>query len=141
MTSVSCVEDDEHIAADWGEEGEGECSERVEVIEKPPARYVPPHLQEGTEGERRSKVLERLRKRVQGLVNRLCVSVHEFVRICVIKSGLVCLRLSESNMKSISTELEQLYFENSRNGECGHYCFCLCCSPLPPTFSVPTNKT
>lgn len=59
-------------------QGPAECS-----------RYIPPHLRQ----KDKSKQLGKLKKRVQGLLNRL----------------------SESNMQSISIQLEQLYLENSRN--------------------------
>ena len=91
--------------------------------------YVPPHLREG----RTSQNQERLRKTVQGLINRCRGRVRERERemrvpYCsqLIHSwGLTCYtlklvifshRLSESNMQPISSQLEQMYRENSRNG-------------------------
>lgn len=123
-----------------GEEGEGGHSDimgrddpsqrgAAALLEASEGRYVPPHLRKAATGdskEKKARQLEKLRKKVQGLVNR-CVVILSlvFVDKCV-QAGLtqlIChitifsVRLSESNMQSISSQLEQLYFENSRNGE------------------------
>ncbi|XP_078573568.1 nucleolar MIF4G domain-containing protein 1-like [Branchiostoma floridae x Branchiostoma japonicum] len=59
------------------------------------ARYIPPHerLQPPGDDEKRKVTLERLRKQVKGLINRL----------------------SEGNMHSIGKQFESLYASNSRN--------------------------
>ena len=73
------------------------------------AKYIPPHLSV-------SGSSQWLRKRVQGLLNRW----EWLSAVCSIAYN-TCSRLSESNMKSISTQLEQLYSENSRNGKRSSY--------------------
>eukprot|EP00731_Ephydatia_muelleri_P023885 Em0016g156a len=83
------------VAEGEGSEGEGRAQEdegggdEGKAREPAECRYIPPHLRQ----KDKSKQLGKLKKRVQGLLNRL----------------------SESNMQSISTQLEQLYHENSRN--------------------------
>ncbi|XP_078656265.1 nucleolar MIF4G domain-containing protein 1-like [Branchiostoma floridae x Branchiostoma belcheri] len=59
------------------------------------ARYIPPHerLQPPGDDEKRKVTLDRLRKQVKGLINRL----------------------SEGNMHSIGKQFENLYASNSRN--------------------------
>ncbi|KAG7488473.1 hypothetical protein MATL_G00034590 [Megalops atlanticus] len=54
-------------------------------------KYVPPHLREAVDGKRKAE-LERLKRNVKGLVNRL----------------------SEPNLASISSQLEELYMSHSR---------------------------
>ena len=94
-----------------GKEGE-EPQERDKQLVKGMAecKYVPPHLRQ----RNRSGQVEKLKKRIQGLVNRQ-VGVPAFPHVSPWQH--IWLRLSESNMQSISSQVEQLYLENSRNGK------------------------
>ncbi|XP_043824984.1 nucleolar MIF4G domain-containing protein 1 [Dromiciops gliroides] len=72
---------------------EAEASAPNEVLSKN-AKYIPPHVRrsEETVDAKKKEELERLKKNVKGLINRL----------------------SEPNMASISGQLEELYMANSR---------------------------
>ncbi|KAG9348041.1 hypothetical protein JZ751_004061 [Albula glossodonta] len=61
------------------------------TITTTPGKYVPPHLREAAHDKRRAE-LERLKRNIKGLVNRL----------------------SEPNLASISGQLEELYMNRSR---------------------------
>ncbi|XP_057660604.1 nucleolar MIF4G domain-containing protein 1 homolog [Diorhabda carinulata] len=66
------------------------------ITKKTESKYVPPALREkkiGEGDEKRIEKLNRLRKQLKGLLNRL----------------------AESNMHNIASQIEQLYMENSRN--------------------------
>ena len=56
-------------------------------------RYMPPHLRQSAESSKQNESVQKLHRVVRGLVNRL----------------------SESNVRLIAKEVEQLYQENSRN--------------------------
>ncbi|KAK7170262.1 hypothetical protein R3I94_000481 [Phoxinus phoxinus] len=96
-----CVEGDEeeedHTDAsdenDHGEEVETEqyTPESQELNSATVCKYVPPHLREAMDSKRKAE-LEKLKRRVKGLINRL----------------------SQPNMASISSQLEELYMSTSR---------------------------
>ncbi|XP_066301271.1 nucleolar MIF4G domain-containing protein 1-like [Branchiostoma lanceolatum] len=73
----------------------GKRKEKSDIYGGAVARYIPPHerLQPPGDDEKRKVTLERLRKQVKGLINRL----------------------SEGNMHSIGKQFESLYASNSRN--------------------------
>ncbi|KPP73963.1 nucleolar MIF4G domain-containing protein 1-like [Scleropages formosus] len=83
-------EEDDH---DEEEEAGGPQCKRFPPVQSADSstKYVPPHLRE-VEGSKRKAELERLTRTVKGLVNRL----------------------SESNVASISGQLEELYMSHSR---------------------------
>ncbi|XP_051756740.1 nucleolar MIF4G domain-containing protein 1 [Ctenopharyngodon idella] len=90
-------EEEDHTDAseenDHVEEVESE-QKRHESQEPNPAtlgKYVPPHLREAVDSKRKAE-LEKLTRRVKGLINRL----------------------SQPNMASISSQLEELYMSSSR---------------------------
>ncbi|XP_077124713.1 nucleolar MIF4G domain-containing protein 1 [Ranitomeya variabilis] len=79
------------------EEDDDDVNEPVTITKAAPGvdkKYVPPHLRRSADAAdaKRREELERLRKSVKGLMNRL----------------------SEPNMASISGQLEELYMSNSR---------------------------
>ncbi|XP_019739309.1 nucleolar MIF4G domain-containing protein 1-like [Hippocampus comes] len=89
-------EDDESMDAELEDENDiNENEESEEVTEHVPTpaagKYVPPHMRDAG-GEQRKAELEKLKKNVKGLVNRL----------------------SEPNMSSIGGQLEALYMSRSR---------------------------
>lgn len=66
-----------------------------EVI-TPGSKYIPPAIRsklDESEDKKKSQILDRLKKQLKGLLNRL----------------------AESNMHSIATQIEELYMKNSRN--------------------------
>ncbi|XP_064188848.1 nucleolar MIF4G domain-containing protein 1 [Anguilla rostrata] len=92
---ASECEDEEHDKGEPEEdirevadEKEDNASQTTSVA---PGKYVPPHLREAADGKRRAE-LERLKRSIKGLVNRL----------------------SEPNLASISGQLEELYMTHSR---------------------------
>ncbi|KAF7475245.1 hypothetical protein GHT09_013935 [Marmota monax] len=87
---VRFAEDGEERADSSGADGTPQQERLCESGEK----YIPPRLRPAQEtvDERRKEELERLKKHVKGLINRL----------------------SEPNMASISGQLEELYMANSR---------------------------
>ncbi|XP_046311107.1 nucleolar MIF4G domain-containing protein 1 [Marmota monax] len=87
---VRFAEDGEERADSLGADGTPQQERLCESGEK----YIPPRLRPAQEtvDERRKEELERLKKHVKGLINRL----------------------SEPNMASISGQLEELYMANSR---------------------------
>lgn len=96
---ASQEEDDEDQPGGASQASEEEEDEDVEepvtkTALDPDTKYVPPHLRPSSEAAdaKRREELERLRKRVKGLINRL----------------------TEPNMSSISGQLEELYMTNSR---------------------------
>ncbi|KAM7390344.1 hypothetical protein PAMA_008493 [Pampus argenteus] len=88
---------DESDAADSGDENEVDTPDaktsgsNSETVTPAAGKYVPPHLR-NTGDDKRKAELEKLRRNVKGLVNRL----------------------SEPNMASISGQLEELYMSCSR---------------------------
>ncbi|XP_070784374.1 nucleolar MIF4G domain-containing protein 1 [Enoplosus armatus] len=94
---------DESDAADSDNENEGEAEEEAdtpdtktpgsmsETVSSAAGKYVPPHLRSSGDDKRKAE-LEKLKRNVKGLVNRL----------------------SEPNMASISGQLEELYMSCSR---------------------------
>ncbi|XP_069443337.1 nucleolar MIF4G domain-containing protein 1 isoform X5 [Ovis canadensis] len=70
-------------------------------------KYVPPHVRrvEETEDAQKKEELERLKKQVKGLVNRTAALFLVFPPV---------RRLSEPNLASISSQLEELYMGHSR---------------------------
>ncbi|XP_042105029.1 nucleolar MIF4G domain-containing protein 1 isoform X5 [Ovis aries] len=70
-------------------------------------KYVPPHVRrvEETEDAQKKEELERLKKQVKGLVNRTAALSLVFPPV---------RRLSEPNLASISSQLEELYMGHSR---------------------------
>ena len=108
------LEDSEDEEGGSGEEEEEEGNVNHEKSTISSRSYIPPHL-------RRSDKSEKLKNKVQGLLNRsvcVCVCAVFLQSICCHSIFFtVLVRLSESNMKSISVQLEQLYLENSRNGK------------------------
>lgn len=72
------------------EEDNASCSTKEEAS-APSGKYIPPHLRENVDSKRKIE-LEKLKKSVKGLINRL----------------------SEANLASISGQLEQLYMSCSR---------------------------
>ncbi|KAI5104645.1 nucleolar MIF4G domain-containing protein 1 isoform 1 [Silurus meridionalis] len=92
-------EDGEDASEEEEEEEEVEQSEQEDQLNsrdkassgEPTGKYIPPHLREAADGKRRAE-LERLKRNLKGLVNRL----------------------SEANMGSISGQVEQMYMSNSR---------------------------
>ncbi|XP_077897054.1 nucleolar MIF4G domain-containing protein 1 isoform X2 [Ictidomys tridecemlineatus] len=87
---VRFAEDGEERAGSSGADGTAQQERLCESGEK----YIPPRLRPAQEtvDERKKEELERLKKHVKGLINRL----------------------SEPNMASISGQLEELYMANSR---------------------------
>lgn len=87
-------EDDQSGGASQGSDDEDVEEPVTKTAPNPDNKYVPPHLRQSSEAAdaKRRAELERLRKRVKGLMNRL----------------------SEPNMSSISGQLEELYMTNSR---------------------------
>ncbi|XP_040290126.1 nucleolar MIF4G domain-containing protein 1 [Bufo bufo] len=89
---------DEDQSGGSSRDSDGEdVDEQVTINKTAPhldSKYVPPHLRQSSEAAdaKRREELERLRKSVKGLINRL----------------------SEPNMASISGQLEELYMTNSR---------------------------
>ncbi|XP_066441831.1 nucleolar MIF4G domain-containing protein 1 [Eleutherodactylus coqui] len=84
----------------------------VNKTSSPDNKYVPPHLRQSSDAAdaKRRQELERLRKSVKGLMNRL----------------------SEPNMASISGQLEELYMTNSRkdmNDTLSHVVLSACITP------------
>ncbi|XDV18064.1 hypothetical protein PO909_023837 [Leuciscus waleckii] len=90
-------EEEDHTDAseenDHGEEVESEqyTPESQELNSATVGKYVPPHLREAMDTKRKAE-LEKLKRRVKGLINRL----------------------SQPNMASISSQLEELYMSTSR---------------------------
>uniref|UniRef100_A0A8C8CYV9 Nucleolar MIF4G domain-containing protein 1 n=1 Tax=Oncorhynchus tshawytscha TaxID=74940 RepID=A0A8C8CYV9_ONCTS len=84
LDTIEEDEIDEEEEDGMDEEGESEMDESA-------GKYVPPHLRDTGDDKRRAE-LERLKRQVKGLVNRL----------------------SEANMASISGQLEELYMSSSR---------------------------
>ncbi|KAM3860518.1 nucleolar MIF4G domain-containing protein 1 [Diretmus argenteus] len=84
---------DESDAADSDKESEEEAERETETgtVSSTAGKYVPPHLRD-TGDDKRKAELEKLKRNVKGLVNRL----------------------SEPNMASISGQLEDLYMSSSR---------------------------
>eukprot|EP00795_Rhopilema_esculentum_P014166 gene14166-5169_t len=87
------------LTSELGEEdsrrlGQDENKKTGDVVE-PSAKYVPPHLRKmiGKSKSTDEQRIERLKKKLKGLVNRL----------------------SDSNMRSIALEIEEVYATNSRN--------------------------
>ncbi|KAI8515835.1 Nucleolar MIF4G domain-containing protein 1 [Branchiostoma belcheri] len=80
---------------DAGKDNPSEKTQKSDIYGGAIARYIPPHerLQPPGDDERRKVTLDRLRKQVKGLINRL----------------------SEGNMHSIGKQFESLYASNSRN--------------------------
>ncbi|XP_036378786.1 nucleolar MIF4G domain-containing protein 1 [Megalops cyprinoides] len=72
-------------------EVDGQDDSATQKSTSAPGKYVPPHLREAVDGKRKVE-LERLKRNVKGLVNRL----------------------SEPNLASISSQLEELYMSHSR---------------------------
>ncbi|XP_018550875.1 nucleolar MIF4G domain-containing protein 1 [Lates calcarifer] len=94
------MEDDQDEMDESDENEEGETEEDVhtktsdcksETVSSTAGKYVPPHFR-NTGDDKRKAELERLKRNVKGLVNRL----------------------SEPNMASISSQLEELYMNCSR---------------------------
>ncbi|KAI7814901.1 nucleolar MIF4G domain-containing protein 1 [Triplophysa rosa] len=101
------LDEDEEEAEDDEEQSDTDASEanddgeEVESEQRPPdskepnpssvAKYVPPHLREAADSKRKVE-LEKLKRSVKGLINRL----------------------SQPNMASISSQLEELYMSTSR---------------------------
>lgn len=94
-------EQSESDAADSDNENEGETEEEADTLDTKTAKsetvnsaagkYIPPHLRNAGDDKRKAE-LEKLKRNVKGLVNRL----------------------SEPNMASISGQLEELYMSCSR---------------------------
>lgn len=88
-------DEEEEDHTDASEENDHESEQkRPESQEPNPAtvgKYVPPHLREAMDNKRKAE-LEKLKRRVKGLINRL----------------------SQPNMASISSQLEELYMSTSR---------------------------
>uniref|UniRef100_A0A8C2CYG8 Nucleolar MIF4G domain-containing protein 1 n=1 Tax=Cyprinus carpio TaxID=7962 RepID=A0A8C2CYG8_CYPCA len=95
-------EDDAQIEEEQGVEDDNQTEDEVEGDEEDdtqtedenPAtsgKYVPPHLREAMDSKRKAE-LEKLKRTVKGLINRL----------------------SQPNMASISSQLEELYMSTSR---------------------------
>ncbi|XP_048866598.1 nucleolar MIF4G domain-containing protein 1 isoform X2 [Brienomyrus brachyistius] len=93
MEEDFCAEDSEDGEMEEfpSEEGTVEADAQEELPVNAPGKYLPPQLRELEDGKRRAE-LERLRKTVKGLVNRL----------------------SEPNMASISGQMEAMYMSHSR---------------------------
>ncbi|CAB3981888.1 Nucleolar MIF4G domain-containing 1 [Paramuricea clavata] len=92
--------DDGKDVEEWEKGGDEELSEEDELPERTSsediyggatAKYVPPHQRQNQSGQKQANA--RLRKQVKGLLNRL----------------------SESNLATVSGQLEELYMCNSRN--------------------------
>ncbi|XP_019739251.1 uncharacterized protein LOC109524093, partial [Hippocampus comes] len=109
-------EDDESMDAELEDENDiNENEESEEVTEHVPTpaagKYVPPHMRDAG-GEQRKAELEKLKKNVKGLVNRL----------------------SEPNMSSIGGQLEALYMSRSRkdmNETLTEVLLAACVTPAP----------
>ncbi|XP_051960008.1 nucleolar MIF4G domain-containing protein 1 [Xyrauchen texanus] len=91
--SYTEASEDKEEEDDDGEEVESEQrpSENKEANSATVNMYVPPHLREDVDSKRRAE-LEKLKRNVKGLINRL----------------------SQPNMASISSQLEELYMSTSR---------------------------
>ncbi|XP_056317885.1 nucleolar MIF4G domain-containing protein 1 [Danio aesculapii] len=94
------LEGDEEEGDDTDESEENEEAEEAESEKTPESqelssatagKYVPPHLREAADSKRKAE-LEKLKRSVKGLINRL----------------------SQPNMASISSQLEELYMNTSR---------------------------
>ncbi|XP_055063037.2 nucleolar MIF4G domain-containing protein 1 [Misgurnus anguillicaudatus] len=88
--------EDETDASEADDDGEEDEAEQKPPESKEPShatagKYVPPHLREAVDSKRRAE-LEKLKRSVKGLINRL----------------------SQPNMASISSQLEELYMSTSR---------------------------
>ncbi|KAJ8279842.1 hypothetical protein COCON_G00069080 [Conger conger] len=92
---ASECEDEEQVKEELGEDTMEVTDEEEDTSSQTtsgaPGKYVPPHLREAADCKRRAE-LERLKRSIKGLVNRL----------------------SEPNLASISGQLEQLYMNHSR---------------------------
>ncbi|XP_017328525.2 nucleolar MIF4G domain-containing protein 1 [Ictalurus punctatus] len=80
------VEEGENASEEEDEQDEGNSQENSST-----GKYVPPHLREAADSKRKAE-LERLKRNLKGLINRL----------------------SEPNMGSISGQVEEMYMSNSR---------------------------
>ncbi|MCJ8731206.1 hypothetical protein PDJAM_G00196640 [Pangasius djambal] len=76
---------------DEQDDGDEENSREESSSSQTTGKYVPPHLREAADSKRKAE-LERLKRRLKGLMNRL----------------------SEPNMGSISGQVEEMYMSNSR---------------------------
>uniref|UniRef100_A0A8C1BV73 Nucleolar MIF4G domain-containing protein 1 n=1 Tax=Cyprinus carpio carpio TaxID=630221 RepID=A0A8C1BV73_CYPCA len=89
------VEDDNQTEDEVeGDEEEEDVEDDTQMEDENPAtsgKYVPPHLREAMDSKRKAE-LEKLKRTVKGLINRL----------------------SQPNMASISSQLEELYMSTSR---------------------------
>ncbi|XP_020865261.1 nucleolar MIF4G domain-containing protein 1 [Phascolarctos cinereus] len=83
-----------HFADEDSEDASSEDESPTNEVLSKSAKYIPPHVRrsEETVDAKKKEELERLKKNVKGLINRL----------------------SEPNMASISGQLEELYMANSR---------------------------
>ena len=121
-----------HRWRDQKEKGEEEvCVEGDAVGETAQvgSKYVPPRRRSKGEGEGGERKQLQLKKKLNGLVNRwvdtnglCCVCLSVCLSVCVAvpaPSNVMVLstcRLSEANLPSILTQVEQMYRNNSRNG-------------------------
>ncbi|KAB5578993.1 hypothetical protein PHYPO_G00189430 [Pangasianodon hypophthalmus] len=76
---------------DEQDDGDEENPQDKSSSSEPTGKYVPPHLRDAADSKRRAE-LERLKRSLKGLINRL----------------------SEPNMGSISGQVEEMYMSNSR---------------------------
>lgn len=73
------------------------------------SKYVPPHLRKSAaQGEQKDA---RLLRQLKGQINKYYLYFIDPL------NTEVCYRLSEQNISTILTELEEVYRQNSRNGK------------------------